>query len=404
MGDKLINRDLTIKILSVMLALLMWFYVLTEQNPEITKDIVIPVKLINTVFIERNSMVIADDSGNFRLTLRIKGKKNTLDKLSENTIDAYADLEGHNQKGENFLKINISGVPEGVDIIAKSAESLKILLEPNISVQKSVRLNITGNPSYGLAAMAPSMVPNEVVIAGAESKINKIKSVRVDVDIAGINTEVKRILPVRVLDESGKDIPNITIEPGNVEVSIPIENTKRVDLEMNLSGQPASGYTISNVSVQPEEMLITGKQQVLGDVDLLKTEEIDITGKSEDVLMEVKLIIPEGIEIVNSNDKVNALINIEKIKTTEIIIENLEYKNLPGSLELDSIQSPIKVSLRGAESRLDGDLNMTKFYIDLTNAVEGTNVLDILWEAPQGLDVVSVSPHQATVVLKKKED
>ena len=166
MNKKLINKDLTIRILSVMLALLLWLYVITEQNPEITKDITIPIRLVNTVLLEKSNMILSNDSNSYKLTLKIKGNKNVLDKINETTVGAYADLEGHNLKGENFLKINIDGIPEGVDIITKSAESLKILLESKVSIQKSVQLNMMGNPSHGLAAMTPTMAPNDVVITG----------------------------------------------------------------------------------------------------------------------------------------------------------------------------------------------------------------------------------------------
>jgi YbbR domain-containing protein len=259
-----------------------------------------------------------------------------------------------------------------------------------------------GNPSHGMAAMAPSMAPNDVVIIGAESQVKKIKSVRVDVDIASVNSEVSKILPVRVLDESGKDIQNITIEPGNVEVSIPIENTKLVSLEMDLLGQPAEGYLLYNTSIKPEEILITGKQQALEGINLIKTEKIDITEGTADISKEVKLEIPAGIEIVNANEKVNIFINIEKIKTSEIAVENLEYVNLPEGLEFDSIQSNIKGTLRGIESRFQDALTSVRFYVDLANAVEGDNSLNVLWEAPEEIEILDIAPKQVIVVLKKK--
>lgn len=402
MNDKLINKDLTIKILSVMLALLLWFYVITEQNPELTKDISVPVRLVNTAFLEKSDMVLVNDAENFNLTLRVKGKSDDLDKLNENTVDAIADLEGHRLKGENFVKININGIPNGVNVLWKSAESLKVILEQKVHVQKTVQVNIMGNPSQGLAAMTPMIAPNDVVITGAESQVNKIKNVRVDVDIASVNAEVKKVLPVRVLDENGKDVQNIAIEPSNVEVSIPIENTKRVRLQMDMVGQPASGYMVNNISVQPEEILITGKQQILEGINILKTEKIDITEGTSDVSKDVKLIMPDGVELVNANEKVNIFVNIEKIATNEIVIDNYQYVNLAEGLEVESMQSGIRVSLRGAESQLVGAENTIKFFVDLKHATEGTNMLNIFWEAPQGIEVISVSPQQAVVVLKKK--
>lgn len=401
MNKKLINKDLTIRILSVMLALLMWFYVITEQNPEITKDVTVPIRLINTVFLEKSNMVLANDSNNYKLTLRIRGKKNALDKLNESTVDAYADLEGHNKKGENFLKINIDGIPEGVDIVAKSTESLKVLLESKVSVQKSVQLNLMGNPSHGMAAMTPVMAPNDVVITGAESQINKIRNVKVDVDIASVNVEVKRILPVRVLDENGKDIQNITVEPGNVEVNIPIENTKRVSLVADISGKPADGYILSSILVQPEEILITGKQQALEGINSLKTEKIDINEGTGNITKEVKLVMPEGIEIANANEKVNISVNIERIKTSEITFGSFEYVNLPEGLELDHIQGDIKATLRGAESQIEDAPKTVRFYVDLANANEGINTSVVLWEAPKGIEVLNAAPKQVVVVLKK---
>ncbi len=401
MNDRFLNKDITIRILSVMLALLLWFYVVTEQNPEITKDITIPVRLSNTAFLEKSSMVLASDPNSFKLTLKLKGKNNVLDKLNETTVDAIADLEGHRLKGENFLKIIINGIPEDVNVLQKSPESLKVVLESKVSVQKSVQVNIMGNPSHGLAAMTPVIAPNDVVITGAESQISKIHSVRVDVDIASVNAEVKKILPVRALDESGKDIQNITIEPSNIEVSIPIESTKRVGLEMDLTGQPAIGYVISNISVFPEEILVTGKQQTLSGINLIKTEKIDITDGTADVSKEVKLVMPEGVELVNTGEKVTIFVNIEKLTTSEITIGSFEYVNLAEGLALESIQSNIVASLRGAESLLVDAPNTIKFFIDLKNANEGTNVLNVLWEAPQGVEVVEVSPQQATVVLKR---
>jgi YbbR domain-containing protein len=259
-----------------------------------------------------------------------------------------------------------------------------------------------GNPSQGLAAMTPMIAPNDVVIMGAESKVNKIKSVRVDVDIASVNAQVKKILPVRVLDENGKDVQNITIEPSNVEVSIPIENTKRVNLQMNLAGQPAAGYMINNISVQPEGILITGNQQILESINAIETEKIDITDVTSDVSKTVKLMLPEGVELVNANEKVNIFVNIEKITTSEITINSFDYVNLPEGLEVESMQSGIKVSLRGAESQLVDAANTIKFFVDLKHATEGTNMLNIFWEAPQGIEVVNVSPQQAVVVLRKK--
>jgi len=187
-----------------------------------------------------------------------------------------------------------------------------------------------------------------------------------------------------------------------VEVNIPIENTKHVSLEMDLTGQPAAGYMVRSISIEPEEIIITGKQQTLAGINSLKTEKIDITEGTADVSKEVRFIIPEGVELVNTNEKVSIFIDIEKIVTSEITIDSIEHVNLPEGLELESIQAGMAVTVKAAESLLLDTSKTIKVYVDLKHATEGTNVLNVLWEAPQGVEVVSVSLQQVEVVLKKK--
>lgn len=403
MNDKLLNKDITIRILSAMLAVLLWFYVITEQNPELTKDLTIPVKLINLDYLEKNNMVLMGDQNGYNVTLRIKGSKNTLDKLTEGTVTAFADIEGHKSKGENTLKISVNGIPEGVNLLWKSADSIKVLLEPKVTVQRSVQVIVMGNPSQGLAAMSPVIVPTDVVITGPESQVNKVKTVRVDVDIASVNSEVRKIIPVRLLDESGKDVQGIKVEPSNVEVNIPIENTKRVSIQLDVSGLPAEGYVVSGISVLPSEILITGKQQVLSGINVLSTEKLDITGATADVDREVSLVMPQGTELVNKNEKIRVYVNIEKIITSEINVDNIEYINVPEGLTVESIQAPgLRAVLKGPENLINDIQNNTKFYVDLQNAAEGTVSMSILVEKPEKVEVLEVAPSQATVILKRR--
>jgi len=401
MNDKLINKDITKRILSVMLALLLWVYVITEQNPDVIKDISIPIRLVNTVFLEDNNMVLASDPSTFKLTLKVKGKNKVLEKLNESSVEAVADLAGHRLKGDNFLEIKINGIPENVNIIQKSAESLKVVLEPKITVQKSVQINLMGDPASGMAAMLPTMVPSDVIITGAESQINKISSVKVDVDVAGVTGEVKKVLPVRILDENGKDISGITVDPGNVQVSIPIENTKLVSVEADIAGVPAEGFMINNITAAPREILITGKREVLSGINSIKTEKIDITGETGDISRDIGLILPAGVEVTDGARLVKVMIDIEKNVTNEITVNSFEYRNLAENMKLEGIQGEVVASLKGAESLVVNAASGIRFYVDLSNAVEGDNVIDVSWEAPEGIEVLSVLPRQIKVVLGK---
>lgn len=401
MNDEFLKKDITVRILSVVFAILVWFYVITEQNPVMTKELTVPVRLVNQEYLQRNNIIMMEDPSSFKITLKLKGKNNVLNKINETTVSAVADLSGYSTKGENYVNVNITGIPEGVNLLSKTPNSLKLMLESKINVQMPVQVNVMGNPSQGLAAMSPVSVPADVLLSGAESQISRIKTVRVDVDIASVNAEVKKILPVRLLDENGKDITSVNIEPSTVEISIPIENTKRVAIEPVMTGQPASGYITTKTSVFPTEILVSGKQEVLETISSVKTEKIDLTDRSTGIDGEINLILPKGVELVNKNEKAKINIVIEPLVTKQIKIEKIDYVNLDGSLQVESLQGDIQMVLTGPESLINEAPANLKALVDLSGIGEGTHTLDVQLDIPVELGIVDVSSRQAVVIIKK---
>jgi hypothetical protein len=79
----------------------------------------------------------------------------------------------------------------------------------------------------------------------------------------------------------------------------------------------------------------------------------------------------------------------------------VEHINLPGGLVLESLQTGFKAVVKGAETLIKDIQNNTRFYVDLKNAQEGINLLDILVNKPEGIEVLNITPQKAEVILKK---
>ena len=164
--NNFLDKKITGKILSVLLATMLWLYVITEQNPVVYKDIALPVKLVNVESLAVNNITMMDNN-EFKVSLKMKGNKNTLDRVNNSTITATADLKDQKVKGEFLVPIQISGVPMGIDIISMSSGTIKVTLDNVISIAMPVAIKITGNPLQGMAAMTPTASPTEVNIKGA---------------------------------------------------------------------------------------------------------------------------------------------------------------------------------------------------------------------------------------------
>ena len=403
MNDKIVFNGRTQKVLSIVFAALLWFFVITEQNPDITKEFVIPVKLINMSYLERNNMVLMDDPATFKITLKIKDKKNTLDKLNYTVLRAVADLTGHKTPGENAVNVIIEGIPQGMSPISVSSSFVKVRLEPKIKIQRTIEAKISGAPLTGFATMSSTQIPNDVLITGPESQINKIVTVKADVDITDVNSDVKRILPIRVLDEQGRDVTGIQLEPSNVEIRIPVSPTKKVPIKLNVVGKPAGGFKENGIAVFPREVQIVGRRDLLANIDRIEAELINIEGITVDMDTEISLQLPEGIELVNKHERFRVFIDVEKIAVKELEIANIDIVNMDQELEIDTMQDKLRVAVRGSETDLADINNNIRFYVDLGNAKEGSNVVNVMWQKPNDIEIIDLTPTQMEIVLKKKQ-
>jgi YbbR domain-containing protein len=404
MSKERLVRDNTIKILSVIFAILLWFYVITEQNPVVPKDISVPVKIVNVESLNRNNQIILDDTASYYITLKLKGKKELLDTVSQSTINAYADVSGYMALGVNTVPVIISGLPDGITVTSRSEHNIKVNIDKKVVVQRPVSVSITGNPKGGLATLAALLTPSEVVLTGAESVVNTVKTVKVDLDIAGVDASVKKTLPVKLLNEAGNDVKGIQLDTPYIDVEVPISNTKRVPIQLILEGSPAEGYMIVDKLIQPKEILVTGNQEALDKLVAISTVKQSINNLTADVTMQVMLELPEGIQLVNANEQINAIIEIQKVVTNTIDISNIEYKNLDQKyLVSNAVAKTVRLTLRGPEELLKDAQNNIAIYVDLTNAKEGAGTYEIFVNKSPMLEVLDIEPKNIGLDIRIRE-
>ena len=400
--NNLLDKKITAKILSVLLATMFWIYVITEQNPVVYKDIALPVKLVNVESLATNNITMMNKN-DYKISLKLKGNKNTLDRINNSTITATADLRDQKTKGEFLVPVQISGVPSGVDIISMSSGSIKVNMDNVISITMPVIIKVTGNPLQGMAAMTPAVSPTEVTIRGAETLVNLIKTAVVDLDISSFSTEVKKNIMVQILDGDGKAVEDVEVYPKSVDVRIPIEYTKIVLLDPDFVVKPAPGYIVTGVSVNPKEIHITGKKELLDTLSSVKTERVELSDAKAFVDQEVALILPPGVELANKSEIIRLNANIEKIIEKPIETNNISIRNLSDDLDAEVQQTLIGAFVRGPESIVNAwDINKA-FYIEALGLDEGTHTLQIFYDKPEELEVMGVNPNVVNITIKKKE-
>ena len=387
-------------IVSIIFAALLWYYVVTDQNPLITKSYDIPVKLLNMEYIEKNDLILMQNPNDLKVTIKLKGYKDNLDLVSQLSITASADLMGIKSKGEIRTNISFSGIPNGITLVDQSASELILNLERKVSSHLKVSYKYKGKLADGFAPVLNNIDPPEILITGPESIISKAKYALLTVDITGLTGDTIKEQTVSIYDAENKELNDISVQPKTQRVSLSLGVIKLVPILPQFTGKPMDGYSVLDRGIYPKFVSIAAKKDVLDSIKEIKTAKISIAGISERMEKTVKLILPPGIALVENDVQIRAFADIEKVITKEIK-KSIEIRNLGEGLSVEGITQEIILTVVGPESIVESPAILIKAYADMKGIIEGQHILKVLWDTPKGFTIQKANPANITINVKK---
>ena len=146
--------------------------------------------------------------------------------------------------------------------------------------------------------------PEEVVVTGASSAVERVVAARVTVTLDPSGSTSTASSRRRPIDANGEVVTGVDVEPRTVHVQIPLSTTNKESrtLPVNpvVTGTPGAGFRIASIAVDP--LVVT----VEGDVDQLPAlvsgrhrAGHDLRG-DRDVTTEVALALPTGVVAIGT--------------------------------------------------------------------------------------------------------
>jgi len=290
-GDRLwagLMTNFGSKLISVILAVVLWGIVLGSRNVEVTKEI--PIEIVAP-----GDLVPANEIPD-RVAFRLAGPK--------------AFLRAILDRRENPIRVNLAGakpgivnyrfysdnirVPIGVKVLSINPATIPIRLEAVKKRDVPVRLEIRGVPPEGYKVVRSYVKPESVRIKGAESRIEGINEiVTTPIDITGLRYTIDREV---VLDLGRYNVqvdgtmPRAFVEIEAISANYRIKN---VDIRV-----------LTPYKVKTDEKTVTVLVRADSkDLKLLDRSHVyavvDLTGKPKGTYQEmIKISVPEGVGLV----------------------------------------------------------------------------------------------------------
>ncbi|VEJ35573.1 Uncharacterized protein conserved in bacteria [Aedoeadaptatus ivorii] len=392
MREKYLNfitkyRDTLTKVLSVVIAILLWYYVITEVDPKITKDFSgVEVELRNQSIMRDAGLELLKDE-KFTVDVQVIGNRSAIVDLQEGDISAYVDL-GEVAPGSQRLPIHLRIADDTVSVEKSSPKAISIAADEIISKVMPVEITSTGKPKDGYVLENITAGQEEVKVKGPKTYLDKVRFIRGYVPLNGATESVLASVDLVALDQNRNPIRGLEFEPKSISSQAIITKAVTVPIEVQYTNADAAGFSEERAILTPQNVTISGDGNVIDNVGSVLTEPVDVKELMNVYTMPVNLRLPEGVRLVNP-DETTLLRYMKKESATKSL--DISTKDIAG--EKDSGISPadfripetIKVEIYGEKNLLEAIRDED---ILLTVGENGR----IRAEVPKDVEVIKLTP------------
>ena len=407
MKEKITN-NLLLKILSLIIAFLVWLIVVNADNPIMTESFVVSdVQLLNEAYIDADGKMCMQDEEQDPIRVTIRAERKVLDRISASDIRAVADLQQAVSLDTDPVMVPLTAVCAGIapEDIQVTPRNLSLHVEDK-DTQEFV-VNVTTNntrPDRGYEVGTLSSNPEKIKITGPISLINKIDRVNAAIDVSDASEDVTEETEVTVIDKNGEvfsDTDMAYLNVSKVYVTARLwEVRSDVRIRAEYSGTAAEGYEAESITTTPNVITVAGSTSALEALEeqnntiWIPADAVDISGEKSDYEEKINIsdYLPEGLKLTaDSSEDLFIRVNIlpEGSSVCEVPTKNIIVENAPDTMQVAFDTAMIEVRVKKTSEDLE-DLTEKEIQasIDLEDIEEGSHELPVEIRLPEGYELV----------------
>ncbi len=305
---KMFESDTFLKILSVVIAVILWLYIIVVLDPAVEVEVRdLPIQFVGQEQLQNNGISVVNESAT-TINLKVKGSRKRMGRYDMKTIIAKVDMSGVWSTGQHTLPVDIVVPFENIGISSQSIYDVDIQTEK--TVRKKLDLEIVTEGSLAQNYMPGEMEinPKTVTIKGPESVVGKITKAGVVLNYGGADVDITQELPIQFYDSEDKLLTaqdallkRITkdIETATVECSVVKLRTVKIAPQFWADTEDESAFLASaSYILNPQTVQIYGEDEVTAKITEISTEGIPMEKFVDNQKVKVKLSIPHDVKVL----------------------------------------------------------------------------------------------------------
>ncbi len=384
------------KLLSLFLAVCLWAGLIT-QDPSLTRERVFSdasLSVTGSDALRRNGLIVVSglEEENLHARLRVEVPQREYSTVSYLNYNPRVELSRITETGEQEIKTYATSTTAYGTVEDISPSTLKVVVDEYVTNYRiPVSVNVIGEYPEGFYGGAFTRDPSLVALSGPKSLVDQVARIYVDYDASLLKPETGEVataLPMRLVDREGNEIQSKLLEvtsSGVVLRSIIVAQNLYAVRELPISeldlisGEPARGYRVAGVDVNPSTLRAAGLEDVINDLQSLFVDStVDVEGKDETFTATLRVKKPTELPYLNTTT-VNVTVTIEPIiVSSEFSSVKLDVRGKASDMRAKTDTGYLSVVVTGPQLLVEG-LRASKIsaYVDATGLGPGEYILPV---------------------------
>ena len=348
--SRFLSKDITLMVISVLLALVIWFVINAGSDAEGSVPINdIPITLDLSSEAKKDGLHVYYD-GELTASVDVEGNKLTVGSLSASDIE-IVPLDINNIEAPGYYELKLKANKKGVRTNYSLSNPVPSTIEIFVDRHKKRTINIDYAIDYTLHDnyyIDTSHFVKSVTIEGPETIVNSIDKAEVRGSLdTKVNKETSGNFDIVFLDKNGKNVDTHYAKPSITSVvttvkPIPI---KTVNLDVKLINAPKGfdDYVIqpSSIQIAVEQEILDGKKSAKNDaeqelIDGIKNGVINVgtldfstlDNKNHNLHDFDVPALPEGCKNIDKITDTTVTVDLSDYSITTVYISEFKSKNI----------------------------------------------------------------------------
>ena len=402
------TNNLVLKISSLAVAFLVWIIVVNVSNPIVTRNISVPLNVVNANIITDAGKTYSLMGAN-SVTVSYEVRSRDQSRISASDFNASIDL------GDMY---DITGaVPIAVEVVnnkdliigavASKPSIVRVSIEDLQRKEFTLTTKITGTPSDGFSVGEVKLDKTNVVVTGPVSVIGQISQIGVEIDVSGLDSDESGRAELKYFDANGNAFvisdSRVSKSFDNVGYSLVMLNGRTLALNFDVGGSAAQGYKFTGAESTTKSIQVRGQPEVLEGLDSITVpaSALSVEGATGDVniTVDIKNFLPAKVT-AGGDTKVNVTLKVEALdkKSLTLTVNDLNIVGAKPGVATNIVPEKITVVVSGLSANLESVTNADlKATLDVSEMNSGSNTGSLKFEPATGLSVDSYTPFDVII-------